>query len=341
MKLSPDFLLEGPRGRRLCLEIALSLNPNAIRTVLFWPKSSPEELAAATARLAAEIAKTNLSGATEQLIEHALTRSVDTAKYWQEPDEEDNIAALPEIRKALEPVAEHVLTSSEAAWWSRRRQDEQLVIDYEVQKPQPVEHDPRRNLETWGMDMRAEEVVAEVQPPQPPFTSYSNPWWSAPPRDMVSSVVDIPEGLELVENSLYWDEALAIPISGTGATFEITSADDWVALCREFPLDVTASRRHVWHSVTGRDGKWVMPDWELVAEKYSAVHLTVFGYLNAATRFLSVDSDTGTVLAGFDPDKTFWLQDVVREANKPRQHWKSAESLDEDFEDEDFEDEDY
>lgn len=335
MKLSPEFLLEGPRGRRLCLEIALPLNPNALRTVLLWPKNSPEQLAT-------EIARTNLSVAAEELIEHALTRSVDTAKYWQEPDNEDKIAALPEIQQVLKPVAERVLASSAVTWWSRPRQIAQWAIDYRsADDPAPIANGARRFLETWGMDIRAEEIRAEIEHPQDPTANFSGPWWSAPPRDLVSSVVDMPAALELVEDSLYWDEATAIPVSGTGATFEIASAEDWVALCREFPLDVTASRRDDWYRVTGRDGKWVMPDWELVAEKYAAVHLNVFGYLNAATRFLSVDADTGTVLAGFDPDRTFWLQDVVREANKPRQHWKSQDSIERELEDEDLEDEDY
>jgi hypothetical protein len=55
-----------------------------------------------------------------------------------------------------------------------------------------------------------------------------------------------------------------------------------------------------------------MPDWPAVAEDWDAVHLSVAGYLTTAGRALAVDEGTATVLAGWPPDATFWLADVLR-----------------------------
>jgi hypothetical protein len=40
------------------------------------------------------------------------------------------------------------------------------------------------------------------------------------------------------------------------------------------------------------------------------VHLSVAGYLATAGRRLPV-GDAGTVLAGWDPDQTYWLTDIL------------------------------
>ncbi|TJY64045.1 hypothetical protein E4J89_19060 [Arthrobacter sp. CAU 1506] len=101
-----------------------------------------------------------------------------------------------------------------------------------------------------------------------------------------------------MEDSLGWEQATVIPVRGTGRTFEIPIPDDWLSLCRAFPLEVTASRRDDWFRVTGRDGRWVIPDWERVAEQWDAVHLAVQGYFSSATRALHLDPDTASVIAG-------------------------------------------
>ena len=64
-----------------------------------------------------------------------------------------------------------------------------------------------------------------------------------------------------------------------------------------------------------------MPDWPSVAGDWDAVHLTVRCYLTTAGRALDVDSERASVLAGWDPDATFWLNDVLRLAG-PATHWQ-------------------
>ncbi len=100
-------------------------------------------------------------------------------------------------------------------------------------------------------------------------------------------------------------------VPDTVDVLEIHGPDDWAQLCRRFPLEVTAQKRHDWYRTTGRDGKWVLPDWRAVAEVYGGVHLTVAGYLAAAGTAIDVDGDTASVIAGWAPDETFWLTDDV------------------------------
>ena len=84
----------------------------------------------------------------------------------------------------------------------------------------------------------------------------------------------------------------------------------WCALTEQFPREVTLSRRHDWLRWTGFEGRWFLPDWAKVADAFDAVHLTVAGHLEASYRALLVSSGA-TCLAGFDPDETIWLTDVV------------------------------
>lgn len=68
----------------------------------------------------------------------------------------------------------------------------------------------------------------------------------------------------------------------------------------------------------------MVPDREKVAGEWDAVHLTVLGYLNGAARPLQVDTQTATVIAGWDPDSTIWLKDAAREWDGRRQAWHRA-----------------
>lgn len=74
---------------------------------------------------------------------------------------------------------------------------------------------------------------------------------------------------------------------------------------------LAAQKCHDWYRTTGRDRRWVLPDWQAVAEEYGGVHLTVAGYLAAAGTAVDVDGDAASVIAGWAPDETFWLTDDV------------------------------
>jgi len=71
-----------------------------------------------------------------------------------------------------------------------------------------------------------------------------------------------------------------------------------------------------------------MPDYEGVAADYDAVHVSVAGYLAAAGRPLPV-GDARTMLAGWEPDATWWLTDVLSPAGPPA-GWAEADDPDAD-----------
>jgi hypothetical protein len=259
-------------------------------------------------------------------IDRALAAAVDTSRPWQEPDGEDVLAAIPEVKAALIPIAEHVMTASSMQWWSQGRQVEQWAVDWRpADDPAPLTRDPTRVLAVWALDTRAEEVRAEKERPRDAHANWSGTWWSFP-HGTLQTIGRVPLGLSLMEDSFGEEHATLIPVRGVGRTYELRTVDDWVSLCREYPLEVTASRRHDWFRCTGHDGAWVIPDWEKVAKRWDAVHLTALAYLNGANRALLVDADTSTVLAGWNPDTTMWLTDVAREWEGPRQHWQRCTS---------------
>lgn len=288
MEMAPEELLAGPRGRRLCLEAA------------------GQDL-------------------TPEVLHAALSASVDAAGYWQEPDEQDRAGALPAARTALEPIAHQVLASPVAREWTRPRPAEQWVIDWRDEDDSaPITRTTPERLAVWERHVREDEARAARERPSDPTANWSGEWWSTP-VDAAHTVSRVPEALDLLEDSFGWETATLIPVRGVGRTYEIRTPQDWTRLCHDHPLDVTASRRHDWYRVTGRDGTWVIPDWEQVARHWDAVHLTTAAYLSAATRELPVDGERSSMIAGWDPDTTYWLTDSLREWDGPRQLWRRDE----------------
>lgn len=351
MNAEPELLLDGPRGRRLCLELATDLSPD-VRNAAFSlayeldPGKGTSTVMFALSRddsgdpgfrggtptleaLAAALRAIDASGLTSRQLAAALELSVATARYWQEPDGEDVLAGLPAVVDAFRPLAGQVLASPAWRSWSQPRRPEQWAIDWRsAEDPAPLPRDPQQTLNRWAKEIRAEEAQAARDRPQSVYANFSGNWWSSPGR-LLRTTGAIPAALNLVEDSFGGKEATVIPVYGSGRTFEIRRAEDWISLCRSFPLEVTASRRHDWFRTTGRDGRWVIPDWQLVAGEWDAVHLTTAGYLHTAGRALEVGADTASVLAGWNPDSTLWLGDVAREAETPRQLWRKDPTSDE------------
>ncbi|MFC3300566.1 Uncharacterised protein [Arthrobacter agilis] len=352
MTVTPEMLLDGPRGRRLCLNLALELMPALWQPVMQCGGALDPAMGTGRVHLTlmvpdddagrplddgpwkpGDVARLLRScdpgGVTERLIGRAFDASVSVARGWQEPEGEDFLAALPEIREALIPLARAVLATAAGASYDALRQAEQWHLDWRVpEDPVRLPSSPRPQLAAWAAATRAEEERAHHDRPRDPRAPYSGTWWSHPER-LLQTVGHIPSSFDRVED-LPWEEFMtAVPIRGTGRTYEIAAEEDWAALCRDFPLDVTASRRHSWFSVTGRDGDWVIPDWESVASVWDAVHLSSLAYLRCATRSITVDDARASVIAGWNPDTTIWLTDVARERVEPRQSWRRSRASDE------------
>jgi hypothetical protein len=351
MKVTGDTLLEGPRGRRLCLELAMALAPDLAAPVMYLssaldpatgtsqtsvifavsdgdgpePASGLPAAASTTHELAEMLASRPVAAPAGHLIQAALEASVSNARYWQEPDGEDLLAALPAVRKALHLLAGRAAASDLGQSYTRSRRREQWHIDWRSMEDRaPLPRSSREAVSAWARAARVEEERAATERPRDPRAPWSGTWWSFP-QGLLQTVGQIPAGLSLIEDAMGEEHATVIPVRGAGRTFEVTLEEDWVRLCREYPLDVTASRRHDWFRTTGREGSWVIPDWERVAEDWDAVHLPVLGYLRCAGRALRIDAERASVIAGWSPDTTIWLSDIAREWAEPRQEWRRSQ----------------
>ncbi|QHC58865.1 hypothetical protein [Rathayibacter sp. VKM Ac-2760] len=342
MSAAADVLLSGPRGRRLCWECATEAE-GELRSAAFllahaWegrgesvllyasadgadPRDRPDPTPESVAALITALPPTP---AEDDAVRAALRRSVDTAYSWQEPDAADVLAALPELREALLPVAERVFASPAAATWSRPATPTQWAVDWRPDTARPLPTGTAALLAEWSTARRADEEQSARERPSDPRASYSGSWWSLPLR-LPRTQSRIEDLLELVEDSAGLEAATVIPVTSAGRTREIGSADDWADLCRAYPAEVTASRRHDWYRVTGGEGRWLIPDWQRVAADWDAVHLTTLGYLSSATRLIPVDDGYDSVLAGWAPDSTLWLTDAAKEADGPRQQWRRTD----------------
>jgi hypothetical protein len=318
-------LLAGPRGRRLCWSLLdLGGYPGWTRV---WAGAHPGDLTSLLGELDDCVARTDLDATVTQASElallAALAEPVGRAAYWQEPDDVDRALTDPRARDALRPVARAVTAAPAAQWWpspiARDRQQYAEWID---------EHDfsPRlagaaAELAAWHAATAQDEQSARDRPDDPaaPWTGH---WWSAPLLSRLPSTTRSVAGLgavrlALVEDSLGWREARCWPVALRSDTlrsgvrsYEIAGPRQWTDLVGRYPLEVSRSRRHDWWRVSGWAGPWLIPDFAAVARDYDAVHLSAAAYLTTAGRALAVGG-ARTMLAGWDPDQSYWLTDIL------------------------------
>ena len=330
-----EDLLAGPRGRRFCLGVLTAARPE------IWTLALGSAMAPRVQRLLDELARTLGSPDALAVAESArgsvllagLAEAVDSARYWQEPDETDELLRRRPVLTALGPVA--ALLSASLAGWLRPSSvalDRQCFVQWtDERKLQPPSlTDAAGKLARWKASTIADERQA-AERPRDPAAPWSGRWWSTPAlSDLVTTTRSITGlgalKLMLVEDSIGWKRALVWPLAPASGSriYEISEPMAWTGLVARYPLEVTLAKRHDWWRTTGVDGSWLMPDWSAVAADYDGVHLTVSGYLTAAGRHLAV-GQSGTVLAGWNPDETYWLNDVLRSGAVPS-GWHSTES---------------
>ncbi|GAB2647912.1 hypothetical protein GCM10027271_01840 [Saccharopolyspora gloriosae] len=341
MSIEPHVLLAGPRGRRLCFELARVLGqgtPEGIALhraafyatydldlargeagVLFGPGADLPRPHPTPGEVAELLVDVPLREPGERELAHALAAAVDRARYWQEPDGGDVLIAGPEFHAPLGRIAAQVATSAAAHWWAAGIDPTaQCVVEFSDAPGRTRSGAAAENLVRWRENedegearsrARARELGAPV----------SGSWWSAPVlADLLHTTRRLgelgPAGLRFVEDSMGWERATVrdVAVPSDVAVHEIDGPEAWARLCRRFPLEVTAGRRHDWFRATGRDGRWVIPDWSAVAREFDAVHLTAAGYLATAGLAVPVEDGLASVLAGWDPDATAWLTDTAR-----------------------------
>lgn len=259
----------------------------------------------------------------------AYARSVDDARYWQAPEGLETHLKEPASQQALVPVARSVVESPWATTWSQPCAGPLWQVNFKFdtvaldELDQDIPDDPASVLERWRAEVVQQEQIAEPD--------VSGAWWSTPPRDLGVTTGEWPgfgpAGLFLVEDFQGWHRANVAqaqpPASAT--VYEICDVDDWVRLCRDYPLDVSGQRHHDWGLATGRYGPWVMPDWQAVAADWDGVHLTYGGYLSGAARALEVGDGVASVIAGWDPDATYWFTAPM--LSETSQRWRRTDAF--------------
>ena len=311
-----SLVLGSPRGRFFCANIGFKCSKDE-RVDDYYRRRTPSGVV--------EILENVDAGAIAEFSEidilDELAGAVDVARYWQPPDEEDEIFALPEVVSVLRPIAHAILNSPHTSWWSESVDlaNQRVVQKFESIPDSPAE--PLRirhfvdGLERWHEHMLAYEAQFVEYVKADPDRNIGGEWWSIPAADGVYDTTRERDGigameLMLQEDSPGWGYPRAWPVSvhGTPRVYEINCPADWAYLVDTYPLAVPASRRFVWHDTTGDYRNWFVPDWTGVVADYDAVHLSMIGYLSTPGITIPLtEHSAATVLAGWNPDVTYWL----------------------------------
>lgn len=337
--MTPDWLLEGPRGRRLCLEYVRAVaDPEVGAEVIraSWRlESGPMVALSSSSGGAVEMPPALAPAALAAVVDSdetwrvsdpaqvtsALRMAVDTARYWQPPDGSDLLAADGALRPTIQEAAQLILSAA-PPWWTEDASDAQWMI--------------RFGDDAWAStdvtkavrDACTQRALFERRAANDPQQhgdvddAWSGFWWSNPRAPWSTRAVDgVPVGLTLVEDSLGWNEARTAPFPLAGRVCEIRRPQDWADLVHSHPQPARWSLRGDWGRTTASDLDWVLPDWAAIAADYEGVHVTTLAYLRTAGHALPLGDGTFTVLAGWAPDATYWLHNVHADETAS-QHWQ-------------------
>jgi hypothetical protein len=342
--LTADALLAGPRGRSLCINLLDDrLTAPGGRVRHEWAdacSSAQHGHASDCARKVSECVQiAELSGTPfdASALMAGLTAAVDLASYWDEPDAEDRGFAADAVAEALRPVADTVVAAvaelRDMHWWAeaidRSHQRCTQFVDKDHPQPEPMLTGAAGLVQAWLADTVDDERSAHDRP-EDPAARYGGYWWSSPVLSRLPVTTrGLPQlgavGLALVEDGLGQQLARCWRVAPTdnARVYEIHGPEQWAALVGRYPLDVSRSRRHDWWRTTGWAGRWLIPDYAAVAEDWDAIHVSAAGYLATAGVAVQASDGARTMLAGWDPDATWWLSDVLHiPSSSPPEVWR-------------------
>lgn len=252
---------------------------------------------------------------TETTLLTALGRSVDSARYWQEPDAEDQLCSEPELLSGLRRAAQHLADSPLTVWWDRSHDPAAQWVVGVTDQPLPRMRGTAGVLRADTAEKRAMQAKASTRrQPKDPAKQGGGEWWTLPGFGTTSSSGShggAPLQLWLEEDGLGAERMAVTQLSArpSDRIYEVASADDWAELCANYPLDVSARFRSLWFLSTGRDGAWVLPDLEALSAHWDGLHLSLAAYLALAGTVIEVPGHGASLLAGWHPESTFWLTD--------------------------------
>lgn len=200
-------------------------------------------------------------------------------------------AIVSEADFVIEEAADLLFSGSEYEWWgSHMAREEQRVL-----------------AETYDM-RNMTDPLSQEEP--------VGAWWSTVhspsiarstrgPVDGKSCVAAIcPEDAFIARRS---ETKKLHPAEGARVA-EIESLQDWVELTSTYPRHLPESAGLGRQPLIGIFAPWVMPDWTRVADQFDAVHISVCAYLAAAYEPVKIGRCL-TILSGWNPDETLWLND--------------------------------
>ena len=257
-----------------------------------------------------------LSGCSDEIeLLDFVADSVGSAQYWQPPDDLDEVLADDVVGQELRPVADALISAPASRWWpSPVALADQVFVDW-----RPPSAGPRHLT-------GAEAILQDWKQCTSEFFSQ---WWSPPIyAELANTTRCLPNlgavGLLLLEDDMSETSATcwSVRCPEQAQVYEINEARDWIDLVKRHAFEVTGSHEHAWAMATGLEIRWFLPDWTQVAEEFDAVHLSVSGYLEISGLPMLLDHDMATFLAGWAPDETYWLTDIV-EISGPGVGWES------------------
>jgi hypothetical protein len=330
-------LMGSPRGRFFCANIGYACSRHEQASGYSRPRTVGDVIDAL-----ANVDIEAIAALSEMDILDGLAYAVDCARYWQPPDDDDIMFVRPEVVELLLPIARAVLASPHTQWWAEPVDlvNQRIVQKYDrTDDPEVTPLHIRQfedGLEQWRAHTLDYEATFVEYLKADPDRQIGGEWWSIPAANGVydtSRARDVLGAIELmlVEDNPGSSIAHVWPVSvhGTPRVYKITSPADWAYLVDTYPLAVPASRRHVWHETTGEYRDWFIPDWSKVVIDYDAVHLSMIGYLTTPGVTIPLTRNSGaTVLAGWNPDTTFWLNNCFITVDDNMTEWQQdAESL--------------
>lgn len=281
---------------------------------------SPERVASMVRRVRTDRNDGQAGAVSARKALQALAYAIESFGFTGNDTEYDQLLrdAVEEFRSSAESL---VSSSATAWWWDDLPLDDQRYAER------------ARGAGEGGGPPRQEAVTVEVvgavtqlREDEAHATRHrrsardvpkyaSGCWWSMPLRGFWTSrpVPPVP-ALCLACAEERSDERFtvwSVRMSATARIYEVREPSDWGRLVDMAPIDVTTSRLSDWRRWTKRDGPFYLPDWQAVSNHFDGVHVSVGGYLT--TRSIPVPVADGiSVLAGWDPDATLWLRDVVQ-----------------------------
>lgn len=223
----------------------------------------------------------------------------------------------PAVVAELDRTAERMAESAGCQWWwsGVDRGAQQFVEWAGPGEPAPGLGDAAEMLRRLSAEAIESERRMSRYRHRPAGTGVAGPWWSFPFPGLISTTRRLGRlGALLLagrEDGHGETEAVVRPVAlaGSARVFEIDGPEAWQRLVTGYPATATATFRHTW-AWTGWDGEWLVPRWPAVAADWDGVHLSVAGYLSTAGLLLPAGS-ARTLLAGWNPDESYWLADVI------------------------------